>query len=331
DVSPQFLAAFKGGLLVPIAHMNDGFMRPKFPEQILLSYYQASLLSELIERDFGTNAIREMLLSYRRGLSTDATVKEVLKTDVDGLQRRFDAFVREKFGPMLDAVDAGKVGGHEGQQGVDWGGKFADAMRSSVALVEAKQWDQAVAQLEAAKGLFSTYAGEESAYAILARISLERGDTARAISELRAMTAINEDAYGATRKLADLLAARGDAAGATAALDRAMFIFPHETATHAQLADLAASTGAHAIRIRERRAILALDPTDRVEALYQLALALADAGDRTAARRELLRAMELAPNFERGQELLLRLRGSGTGGDAESLGRELEFHPSGGR
>ncbi|MDW0283578.1 MAG: hypothetical protein QN720_13815, partial [Nitrososphaeraceae archaeon] len=36
--------AFKGGQLVPLARMNDGFMRPKFPEQLLLSYYQASLL-----------------------------------------------------------------------------------------------------------------------------------------------------------------------------------------------------------------------------------------------------------------------------------------------
>jgi tetratricopeptide (TPR) repeat protein len=146
----------------------------------------------------------------------------------------------------------------------------------------------------------------------LARVALERGDTSRAIAELQAMTAINEDAYAATRKLADLLAARGDAAGATAALDRAMYIFPQESAPHVQLADLAAKGGVNALRVRERRAILALDPTDRVEALYQLALALADAGDRAAARRELLRALELAPNFEKGQELLLRLRGTGS-------------------
>lgn len=331
DVTPQFLAAFKGGLLVSLARMNDGFMRPKFPEQVLLSYYQASLLSELIERDFGIGAIRQMLAAYRRGLTTDATVREVLKIDVQELQRRFDAFVRQTFAAQLDAVDAGKVAAHGEGQGVDWGGTFSDAMRASVALVEAKQWDQATAQLESAKRLFPEYAGDESPYALLARIALERGDSARAVAELRAMTAINEDAYAATRKLADLLIARRDAQGAVAALDRAMYIFPHETEPHTVLAELAQTTQNQGMRVRERRALLALDPTDRVEALYQLALALADAGDRVAARRELLRALELAPNFDKGQELLLRLRAGSAGSDSpEPLGIHREPHLMGG-
>lgn len=313
DVSPQFLAAYKGGLLVPLARMNDGFMRPKFPEQILLSYYQASLLSELIERDFGIGAIRSLMVAYRRGLTTDSAFRAVLKLDVEEVQRRFDAFVREKFATQLQAVNAGKVAGHEGQ-GVEWDGAFADAMRAAVPLVEARQWEQAAARLEEAKRLFPSFAGNESAYRLLARLALERGDTARAVSELAGMTAINEDAYEANRTLADLLAARGDAAGASAALERAMYVFPHEVAAHAQLADLAARSGATRVRVRERRAVLALDPTDRVEALYQLALALADAGDRDAARREVLRALELAPNFEKAQELLLRLRSGAAAG-----------------
>ena len=50
---------------------------------------------------------------------------------------------------------------------------------------------------------------------------------------------------------------------------------------------------------------------DRAEALYQLALAYVDAGDTTAARREVVRALEIAPNFQKAQELLLRLRAGG--------------------
>jgi Tfp pilus assembly protein PilF len=68
--------------------------------------------------------------------------------------------------------------------------------------------------------------------------------------------------------------------------------------------------------VRARRALVALDPVDRPEALYQLALALAEAGDAAAARREVLHALEIAPRFQRAQELLLRLHdaraGSGT-------------------
>ena len=54
-----------------------------------------------------------------------------------------------------------------------------------------------------------------------------------------------------------------------------------------------------------------VEQEDRPEALYQLALALAEAGDAAGARREVLRALELAPRFQRAQELLLRLHGSG--------------------
>jgi Tfp pilus assembly protein PilF len=46
---------------------------------------------------------------------------------------------------------------------------------------------------------------------------------------------------------------------------------------------------------------------DRAEALYQLAVAYREAGNATAARKTLLRALEDAPNFEKAQTLLLTL------------------------
>ncbi len=307
DVTPSFLAAFKGGLLVPVARMNDGFMRPRFAEQVILSYYQASLLCEMIERDRGIGAIQQLLAAYRRGLTTEAAMQSVLQMDLKELQLRFDAYVRERFGSQLEAVDAGKIaaaGGH----GVEWDGPFANAMRTASALVEAKQWDAAAKALEEAKRLFPSFAGEESAYRLLARVALTKGDTARAIAELEAMTAINENAYAANRDLAGLLRASGDARGAERAWDRAMYIYPQELDSHVQLAEIAGNIGDHRVRIRERLAVLALDPTDRVEALYQAAVAYADAADAANARKFVLQALELAPNFEKGQELLLRLR-----------------------
>jgi Tfp pilus assembly protein PilF len=59
---------------------------------------------------------------------------------------------------------------------------------------------------------------------------------------------------------------------------------------------------------RERAAVLALDPVDRAEALYQLAYAWNQAGDKAAARREVLKALEIAPSFEKAQALLLEVR-----------------------
>jgi Flp pilus assembly protein TadD len=104
----------------------------------------------------------------------------------------------------------------------------------------------------------------------------------------------------------------GDRAGALAAYERVIFIHPYEASLHAAAAGLATDLGDHRTAIRERRAIVALAPTDRAQALYELAVALRNAGEKAAARREVLRALELAPAFERAQMLLLELRGTGS-------------------
>jgi tetratricopeptide (TPR) repeat protein len=103
----------------------------------------------------------------------------------------------------------------------------------------------------------------------------------------------------------------GDAAGAAAALERAITVNPYEIALHQKLAELATQLQRRDVAVRERRAIVALKPVDRAEAHYQLARALLDAGQREEARREVLRSLEAAPNFERAQDLLLELRGAG--------------------
>ena len=59
----------------------------------------------------------------------------------------------------------------------------------------------------------------------------------------------------------------------------------------------------------ERRAIIAMGVTDLLDARYELARALRDAGDIAGARREVLQVLEAAPTFEKAQTLLLELRG----------------------
>ena len=60
-------------------------------------------------------------------------------------------------------------------------------------------------------------------------------------------------------------------------------------------------------RLSSSAAVVALNPVDKAEAWYQLALAHRAAGSSQDARRSVLRALEDAPHFERAQELLLQL------------------------
>ena len=296
-VTVGFLAAYQAGRVPPPSRLNDGFMRPTSPEQVLHSYYAASLVCEMIEQEWGAPAIAALLVAYRDGLSTHATVQRVLRLDLPALDRRFDAYVRQRFAGPLAAV-----GGSRG------GGAFAREMAAGQAAAASGRLDDAVAAFERAKALFPDYAEQGSPYAQLAAIHKRRGDSRRAATELSALTSRNGGHYEAQLELATLLEQAGDTTGAAAALEQAIFVSPYDVGVHERLATLFARLGDRAHAVRERRAVVALAPVDMPDALYRLAVALSEAGELPAARREVLRALELAPSFAPAQELLLQLQ-----------------------
>jgi len=91
-------------------------------------------------------------------------------------------------------------------------------------------------------------------------------------------------------------------------LERMIWIWPYDQDVHVKLAEASARSGNPGRAVRARRAVVALGPTDMLEARYQLARALLAAGDSAAARREVLGVLEQAPTFEKAQALLLELR-----------------------
>ncbi len=300
---------------MPVGELNEGFARPTYPEQIGYSYYQASLVCEFIEREAGQSALVEMLEAYRDGLKTEQVFERVLGTGVEAFSERFFAYMDERFrGPLAAMRPDRKIqhGERPTRAKLDaWArdqGDYYAQLALGRALTEEGEPEAAIAYLERAKSLFPEYAGPASPYWFLAQIHRGRGSPELAAAELEALTAINERHYKANLELAELREALDDPAGAAAALERAVYIFPYEISLHERLAHLYAGIGEGSKAIRERRAVLALDPVDRAEALYRLARAYFDAGELSAARRAVLGALEEAPSFERAQQLLLDLR-----------------------
>jgi tetratricopeptide (TPR) repeat protein len=297
DVTPAFLDAYRKGKLVPVSRMNDGFMHPAYPEQVMFSYYQASLVCDLIARDYGENAIYQMLQAYKGGKTTDEVFKSVLKMDLASFDKKFDAYMRERFATPLANLD-----------------EFRRTMGSAKRLVDSGQPDAAIPMLERAKTLFPQYGGDDGPMWYLAQVYGKRGDTRRAADELKQLVASNETNYAAELALADALQKLGDNKAAATALASALYINPFEMPVHQRLAELAKASGDAKTAVRERRAVVALAPADQSEALYQLAVAYRDAGDTAAARHTVLRALEDAPNFEKAQDLLLAIHQERAGG-----------------
>jgi cellulose synthase operon protein C len=307
DPAPEFLGAFKAGGLLPVSRLNDGFVRPSHPSELGFSYYQASLLCEMIESRWGRAALVKMLLAYRDGQDTPGVFASVLKITPNALAEQFSEWFRQRFAATLAALAPWSGSGPAA-------GEFATTLAAAHSLLEQKRTAEAKSAFERAEAMFPAYAGPDAPALGLARLARERGDRAAAVAALARHTALDESALEANLLEASLREELGDLKGAAGALERILWIAPYDPAVHARLADVADRLNEPARALRERQAVLALAPSDPLEARYQLARALARAGNSAAARREILQVLESAPGFEKAQMLLLELRKQPQGG-----------------
>jgi len=88
-LSLAFVRAFESGKLLPLKELNSGFIRPKYPGQLAISYYQAGWVCEVLRREFGMAKIRQMLIKFGEGLTTEEVFSTVLETNLAEVDRLF--------------------------------------------------------------------------------------------------------------------------------------------------------------------------------------------------------------------------------------------------
>ena len=325
DVTVGFLVARLRDQLLPTSIITDGFMRPTYPQQVANSYLQAGLICELIEREWGFEAILGLLDAYRTGQSTEDAFRKVIGVELDEFDETFFAYLDELYAGPLESLrpalarmtlDAENMAGRpplppsptqlqsDAESNPD---DFLAQLGWATYLYQEGRYDEARSYLERSKDLFPGYAEANSPYWYLAMIAKEEGDPRRAIDELGELAAINEKHYQANIELAGLHEALREADKAAEALERIVYIYPLEIEAHQRLAGLYEEIGVAGLTVRERQAVVALEPVDMAEALYQLARAQVGAGDLADAKRSVLGALEIAPGFPAAQDLLLAI------------------------
>ncbi len=315
QVSPDWLEAFARGKLPPASRLNEGFVRPAYPQQVMFAYYEASLVCDFIAKEWGEKALTDMLHAYRDGAGPGDVLRRVLRVDAAAFDKRFDTYVRARFGHALAALrdTTVKISGNSPERilasaaaaATSWHAQLAAAS----ALARVNRLDLAVQPLERAVQLFPEYAGDDGPYPLLVRARLAAGDTAGAVATLKTILTLSEADIETHVLLADLAEKAGDTRTVADALERSMYMNPYDLKRHERLATAYAQVGDKRGVVRERTAIVALEPVERAEAYYQLALAWREVGDAAQARRAVLRALADAPDFQRAQELLQSLRG----------------------
>ena len=315
QVTIPFLRALAEGNLKKVSELNDGFMRPDYPQQVIFSYYQSSLVFQVIEDRYGFSAIRQMLEGYRRGETTAELFESILGIDLEDFDKEFEEFLQDRFrSPLsgLEEMGEAPLSGSDITALENYAnlhpGDFIGRLRLGAALVGEERYTDAQPHLQAAREIFPDYGGPDSPYWYLAQAHMGAGNLTGAAQALSQLVQRSESNYDAYTMHADVLAQLNRPKEAADALDKAVLVWPYEIELHQRLAKLHAEVGNYPQALRERAAVVALNPTDKAQALYALAIAYQEVGDLTGARRAVLQSLEIAPNFDAALELLLMLR-----------------------
>ncbi len=307
-----FLQAYAKGGLIKVGELNSGFSSSK---TITLAYHEASLVAEHLNELYGDAGIQKMLKAYGEGLDTDEVLKRAFNTDMDALEHSFDQFLERKFGKAKDALRTLKQMPSPNESDVAALKEFADEHHDNYqAQVQAGRvafakgdMDVAQATFERAVTLVPQTMGDASARAALAEVFDKRGDKARAMRELETLIAESHTALDSARQLATLAAEAKDEARERLAVDRIVTLDPSDAAAHGQLGRLALSRQDAPLALRELNLSLTLGAADRAAVNTDIAEAYWIAGDANQAKAHAIAALEIAPRFERAQELLLKV------------------------
>ncbi len=302
----------RGGAL-DLRDLNAGFTDPK---TVSLAYYEASLLVDHLVTAYGDAGLRRLLRAYGQGLDTESALETALNTDFDQLQAGFDQSLERVFGNWRRAL-AGPGDTELSATpmtalrvlAAEQARSYRVQMALGRALRRTGDLDGAAEAFQRAVGLVPVAHGAESPHAMLAAIALERKDRPRAIAELQALLGVDFANVQAARQLAGLLKASGveDPARLRPVYERIIALDPYDADAHRTLGQLAMDRGDLDAAAREFRAVLALGPVDAAAAHTDLAECYWRAGRRPEAKKQTMAALEIAPTYERAQELLLKI------------------------
>ena len=314
EMEVPFAMALQRKETLKLKDLNAGFTRP---ETIALAYYQASLLVDHIVTTYGQDAVRRLLTAYGQGLEGEAALAKGLGASTDKLQASFDAAVDKRFAPLLSALRLPSTDGPTPPRG---GGKNLDELKSAAAadpdsfaaqmalgraLAEAGD-AAAFGPLERAAALVPVATGEGSPNLVMGKLAEKLGDVPRAMRAYRAVLDHDHAAIGPARSLAALAEKAGDEATLQLAWDRIVALDPFDAGAHSGSGRLAMKRRDSAVAMREFKAALLTNIADKAGTHCDLGEAYLLANRPQDAKKEALSALEIAPTFERAQDLLLR-------------------------
>jgi tetratricopeptide (TPR) repeat protein len=295
-ITPEIVVAIRDKKLLPVAELDRGFIRPEYPAQVIVSYYQAGRICDYIKSRWGADKLLDMVHSF----AAHKTTPDVIRADLGMAPEEFD----KQFLEWLDK-DIGKTVANFDQ----WRTKLKDLATQA----KNKNYDEVLKEGEEVRRLYPDYVYPANPYEFMAVADVAKGDKQAAAAILTAYEKVGGHNPPALKQLASLEEELGKPADAAATLERLNYVYPTDEELHRRLGDLWFAQNNFGGAVREYNAVIAMGPLDKAAAQYNAARAYFAAGQKDKAEDHVLASLEVAPDYRPAQKLLLQLKDSNEG------------------
>ena len=293
-ITPDVLVAIRDKKLLPVSHLDRGFVYPEYPSQVVVSYFQAAAICEFIKEKWGEDKLLAMVQSFAKQLTTSQVVQQHLGLVPEDFDKQFFAWIDHKYGVEAAHFDA-----------------WRDKRKVLVSAAHEKQYDTVLRDAPVILAMYPEYVDEANIYEFIANADKARGDSKAEAAILTAYEHQGGQMPEMLKRLATLEESQGQADEAVATLERLNYIYPvKDEELHHRLGDLLFKATQYNGAIREYNALAASNPVDKAGAQFSLAQAYFAAGKRDQAEECVLAALEIAPGYRPAQKLLLQLQQS---------------------
>jgi tetratricopeptide (TPR) repeat protein len=289
-LDPVVIKAIKDDKLLPIERLDRGFVRPSYPAQVVVSYFQAGRICDYINEKWGYAKLLEMMHAFGESAPTADVVRSKLGMEPEAFDKEFRVWLDKQVGPT--------VSGYE---------QWQKHMKSLAAASRSGQHDLVIQEGKSSLSIYPDFVEGDSAYEAVAEALAAKGDRESARKELEQYAEVGGRKPETLLKLAKWQKEAGARKDAIRTLERLIYVYPIGEELHQTLGDLYLAEGNIPNAIREFGAVVASNPVDRAGAHFNLARALHSAKRMEEAKEQLLLALEVAPGFRPAQKLLLEL------------------------
>lgn len=293
-VTPDVLVALRDKKLLPVAELDRGFVRPEYPAQVLVSYFQAGRVCDYIKGRWGNDKLLDMVHSFADRKTTPEAIQQTLGMSPEEFDKQFQAWLYKDLGKTAESFD-----------------EWRKALKALAASAKSGNYDEVLKGGEEVRRMYPGYVEAANAYEFLAEAHLAKGEKQAAAAVLAEYEKAGGQNPATLKELAKLEEDLGSPQEAAATLDRINYIAPvGDEDLHRHLGNLWLAQANYAGAIREYYARVATHPLDTASAQFDLAQAYFAAGQRDKAEEHVLASLEAAPGYRPAQKLLLQLQDS---------------------